>query len=199
MNTKQLSIVALLGAPFLAIGIYVEAYYPTLANSWWAGVWGLMYTTGWMASLEVMRRLNLAGTDRFAKGIVWVVPGTLTFANVSNVWQVVAPTYKPTVFWILDTGWPLSNLLMLAVGVAVICARRLPGWQRWIPLAVGLWLPLSVVVVRTPIGLHFSNLYSAVAWTGLAIVMLTESVRQRETHVISGIALRDDSPRLLRS
>lgn len=197
MNTNQLAIIALLGAPFLAIGVYVEAYYPAFGNSWWTGVWGLLYMTGWMAGMNVMRRLNLAGTDRFGKAIVRVVLGTLAVANVSNVWQFVAPTYKPTVFWLLDICWPLSNLLMLAVGVAVLRTKRLSGWQRWVPLVVGFWFPLTMAVSRTPIVLHFSNLYSAITWALLAIVLLTASVRQQRTQVISGIAIRDNSSQLV--
>ena len=192
MNTKQLSLIALLGAPFLCIGVYVEANYTPLGNSWWTGVWGLLYITGWMASLEALRRLKLAGSGRFGNRIIGVVLATLTMANVSNVWQLIAPTYKPLLFTVLDIGWPVSNVLMLGVGVAVLRAKRLQGWQRWVPLAVGAWFPLTMTVSRTPIVLHFSNLYSAIAWTLLAVVVLSESVQQQRAHVISGIAIRDD-------
>lgn len=183
MTTNQLCLVALLGAPFLCIGVYVEAYYAPLGNSWWTGVWGLLYITGWIASMEAMRRLNLAGTDRFGRSIVWVVLATLLIANVSNVWQAVAPTYKPVLFVALDMGWPVSNVLMLAVGVAVLRANRLRGWQRWVPLAVGLWLPLTMAVSQTPIVLHVSNLYSAVAWSLLAVVLLRETARPVKNRV----------------
>lgn len=198
MKTNQLALIALLGAPFLGIGVYAEAYYPAFGNSWWTGVWGLLYITGWMAGMEVMRRLNLAGTDRFGRTIVRVVLVTLTVANLSNIWQGVAPTYKPTVFWMLDMGWPLSNLLMLAVGVAVLRSKRLSGWQRWVPLTMGLWFPLTMAVSRTPIVLHFSNLYSVIAWTLFALIMLAEATRHQRAQVISGIAIRDDSPQTVR-
>ena len=93
MTTKQLSIIALLGAPFLCIGVYVEANYAPLGNSWWTGIWGLFYITGWMASVEAMRRLALTGTDRFGKRILPVVLVSLLIANLSHVWQAVAPSY----------------------------------------------------------------------------------------------------------
>lgn len=121
-----------------------------------------------MAGIEVMRRLNIAGPDRFGRGIVRVVLATLLLANVSNVWQAVAPTDKPALFIALDMDWPLSNVLMLAVGVAVLRAKRLPGWQRWVLLAVGLWLPLSITIKQTPIVLHVR----------LALIMLRYPVRQ---------------------
>lgn len=128
-----------------------------------------------MASLTALHRLRLAGTNRFGRGSVAAVLAVLVVANVSNVWQLVAPAYKPAFFWALDMAWPLSNVLMLAVGVAVLRAGRLTGGARWVPLAVGLWLPLSLALKTTLVGLHVSNLYSAVAWMLLALVLRSKS------------------------
>ncbi|GAB3330275.1 hypothetical protein GCM10027299_34660 [Larkinella ripae] len=188
MNTKQLCLLALMGAPFLAIGVYVEAYYAPLGNSWWTGVWGLLYITGWMGAVEAMRRLRLTGTDWLGRRITPLVLGTLLIANLSNLWQLVAPTYKPLPFMVLDLAWPLSNLLMLVVGVATLRARQLRGVGRWIPLAVGLWFPLTMAVSRTSIVLHFSNLYSALLWSLMALV-----VWRAANHQKSDGALRDPS------
>ncbi|MGA0560473.1 hypothetical protein ACO2Q8_27660 [Larkinella sp. VNQ87] len=171
MNLKFLTIIAFLGAPFLAVGVYTEVYFPALSSSWWTGLWGLLYCTGWMGSLEALRRLELAGTDRFGTGNVWSIQIGLIVANASNVWQLVAPSYKPDFFWILDTAWPLSNLLMLPLGIAVLRAHRLSGLQRWVPLAVGLWLPLSMALRQTAVGLHVSNGYSLIAWSVLALTV----------------------------
>ncbi len=178
MKNRSLIRIALLGAPFLCIGVYVEMNYAHLGNSWWTGVWGLLYITGWMASLEVMRRLQLTGTDPFGRRIVPLVLCMLLVANISNAWQWVAPTYKPLLFVILDLAWPLSNVLMLGIGVAVLRSRRLHGYGRWVPLTVGLWFPLTMAVSQTPIVVHFSNLYSLLAWTALALVIGRESDRQ---------------------
>lgn len=171
MNVKYLTTIALLGAPFLAIGVYTEVYFFSLSDSWWTGLWGVLYCLGWMGSMEAIRRLGLAGNDRFGVGSVWSVLIGLIIATISNVWQLVVPSYKPVVFWILDMAWPLSNILMLPLGVAVLRARRLSGLQRWVPLAVGLWLPMSMAFRQTPVGLHVSNGYSLVAWSVLALTV----------------------------
>lgn len=187
MKNPQLLAIALLGAPFLCIGVYVEMNVAPLANSWWTGVWGLLYMTGWLASLKLMRRLQLTSTDPFGRHIVPIVQFSLLVANVSNVWQLVAPTYKPLLFTVLDMAWPLSNILMLAVGVVVLRAGRLRGYGRWVPLAVGLWLPLTLALSPTLMAVHFSNLYSLFAWTFLAMVMWRESSQQERFNYFDSV------------
>ncbi|CCH54320.1 hypothetical protein BN8_03479 [Fibrisoma limi BUZ 3] len=176
MNNKTLGILAMLGAPFMAIGVYVESQYKPLADSWWTGAWGILYITAWMGSMIALIRLGVAGNSRFGRVFPLIVLGTLTIANVSNVWQLVAPAYKPALFWALDMGWPLSNVLMLVFGIAVIAAHRLTGWQRFVPLLCGLWLPMALTTkfwIPTELGFNLTSAYSAVAWALLALVVLT--------------------------
>lgn len=181
MSSKNLCVFALLAAPFLCIGFYVEEYYPPAANSRWTGAWGLIYMTGWMASMVILQRHRLTGNNRYSRNITWLVVYTLILANISNLWQLMAPTYKPFIFWIFDFGWPLGNILMLIVGVAVLRANRLRGWKRWVPLGVGLWLPFSFAVQDTPLGLHLSSIYSLVGWSLLALVLYRETTLQKHT------------------
>lgn len=51
----------------------------------------------------------------------------------------------PTALQILDVCWPLGQVLVLAVGVAVVLARRLRGSLRGQLLLCGLWFPVSTV------------------------------------------------------
>lgn len=200
MNTKLLGGFALLGAPCLAIGLSLDALFGQALHAPWMGLWGILYISGWMASTIALRELGVFdATSRKARRIghtlVRLLLVTLTLANILNVWEMVTPTYKPTLFYIVDLGWPLSNLLMLPIGIAVIRARQLDGWQRWVPLTVGLWLPITLLVKNVSALRYLPLLYSAVAWTLLAVVVLLESARQQRTHTISGIALRDDVTR----
>lgn len=185
MNTKYLGIFALVGAPCLAIGLQLEPLFGIAKTSWWMPIWGILYITGWMASIEALRRLGACGSDRFGIIIVRVVLGTLLLANVSNVWEAVAPLYKPALYYVFDIGWPGSNLLMLAVGAAAIRAKQLPGWQRWVPLAVGCWFPVTMTIWKIPGFTYAPLIYSAVAWTLLAVVVLLESARQKRAQLIS--------------
>jgi hypothetical protein len=132
MKTNLLATAAVIGAPFMGIGVYVEAYNLPLNQFWWTDFWGLMYITGWLAGMEVMRRLALTGYDRFGQAIIPVVMSTLVLGMLSNVWHLVAPSYQPTFFWVLDTCWPLSHVLMLGVGVAVLRAKKLTGFIEYL-------------------------------------------------------------------
>ena len=50
------------------------------------------------------------------------------------------------VFNVTDAAWPLSMLWMIVVGVTVIAAKRLSGWQRFVPLLCPLWLPIAITL-----------------------------------------------------
>jgi membrane-associated HD superfamily phosphohydrolase len=163
----------------MCIGVYVEAYYPQFGQTWWVGVWGLIYISCWLAGMEAMRRLSLNGSDRFGRTITAVVMVTLALADLSNVWQLVAPAYKPFLFMALDICWPVSHVLMLAVGVATLRANKLSGYHAWLPVAMGLWFPLTIAVSKTLIVLHFSNIYSLIVWVLMAITLIREARLQR--------------------
>lgn len=199
MNTKLLGVLALMGAPCMAIGLLLDAFAAT-AHSPWMGIWSILYISGWMASIMALRELGVfdAGTlsvRRFGYIVGRILLVTLVMANSLNVWEMVAPTYKPTLFYIVDMGWPLSNLLMLPLGIAVIRAGRLTGWQRWVPLAVGCWLPITLLFKDVTALRYLPLIYSAIAWTLLALVVLLQTTRQQRESIISGIALRDEAVR----
>ncbi|GAB3491350.1 hypothetical protein GCM10027341_04210 [Spirosoma knui] len=178
MNTRTLGVLALAGAPGMALGLWIEQQYKPLADSWFTGVWGIIYITAWMCSMIALRRLKIAGSSRFGQGLVNLMLGTLTIANVSNVWQFVAPTNKSWVFWSLDMFWPLSNVLMLVYGIVVITANRVTGWKRLAPLFCGLWFPTAMATRLLPTSEYtglFVLLHSTVAWGLLAFLVLTAS------------------------
>lgn len=182
MNNRTLGVLALLGAPTMGLGIWLEQQYKPLSDSWFTGVWGLLYITAWMGSMVALRRMQATGTSRFGRALPLLMLGTLTIANVSNVWQVVAPTVKTQLFWSLDIFWPLSNVLMLVYGITVLTANRLPGWKRFVPLLCGLWLPAAMASKLLPpndFSFLFVVLHSTLAWGLLAItVMTTDQTRQ---------------------
>ena len=173
MKNKQLGVFALIGAPFLFIDMLVSTYYPSfaVANTWFTGLTGVFYITGWMASLEGLRRLIDNGKRNFSWLIIRIVMSTLILANLSNIWQFSTHT-KPLLFQILDMGWPVSNLLMLFVAGAVIKSRKLNGYQKWVPLAMGLWFPVCILMGRNDFALYAGGLYSTIAWSLFAITII---------------------------
>jgi hypothetical protein len=177
--TQTLGVLALIGAPFLLLGPLLAQGYPPLSGPWFYGVWAFVYITAWMCSIQGLRLLEATGRSRFGKGILWVITGTLVLADLSNLYALAAPGEKSALFLCLDAFWPLSNLAMLVVGIAVVAAKGLPGWRRYVPLLAGLWLPFTLAVKALMdtgtllIDAPVVGIYSALAWSLLAVVVGT--------------------------
>jgi len=66
-------------------------------------------------------------------------------------------------------------LWMIVVGITVIVANRLSGWQRFVPLLCPFWLPVALVVsiaFGDPAGGIVGFGYSAVLWALLGYVVV---------------------------
>jgi hypothetical protein len=193
MNNRFLGTLALMGAPCLLIGNIVEKTYPQLAGGWFYGVYGFIYITGWMCSMEVFRRIKATGHSRFGKYILRVILGTLFLANVSNVYAFFSPQDRSLPMLILDSFWPISNLIMLIVGITVMVSKGLPGWQRFVPLIAGLWLPFALTTrtllsgVSLPFNIVF--VYSTIAWSLLAIVSIIHTKKSDTSTTIKRLQI----------
>jgi hypothetical protein len=187
MNNRFLGTLALIGAPSLLIGHTLESMYPSLAGGAFYGVYGFIHITGWMCSIELLRRTQATGKSLFGKFIIWLILGTLFLANTSNVYAFFDPQNKSTLMLILDGFWPISNLVMLIVGIIVFVSNHLTGWRRFVPLFVGLWFPFAMTsrVVLNDVHLPFDIvfIYSALAWTLLAITAITSDKSERKTSI----------------
>ncbi|GAB4022448.1 hypothetical protein [Spirosoma koreense] len=178
ITNKLLGTVALIGAPFLCINTYLHVPDPSAHvynTDSLSGFFDLLYISGWLCSLLALRRMGAMGHDRFGRIITLLSIGSLMLADTWNVYEIILPNHNTTLYYILDSFWPISNVVMLGVGVAVIRARKLTGWQRYVPFLCGLWLPLTILVsfTLTDYGFLISNAYTATVWTLLALVVLT--------------------------
>lgn len=181
MSNKTLGTLAFIGSPWLFLGPYIEQRVPGLEDSWFTGVWGILFISGWICSVIVLRRLKTTGSSTFGKVILVALIAFLTLANLSNLIQIIVEKDKPAYFMLFDIFWPLSNLVMLVMGVAVILIRGLPGWKRYVPLAVGMWFPLAMIssaVDDGVVSLFFGGIYSALAWGALAVVVMTTKEKE---------------------
>ena len=175
MTNKTLGNCALIGAPAMAIGTLAEASYPHLFDSWFTGVWGILYITAFMCSIAGIKQAGVLGSSKLGKAMPYVLLATLTLANVSNLIWLFAAKNKPSFFMPIDLCWPLSHILMLAVGVLVIRAGKLAGWKRYVPLIMGLWLPFALTMLsvlgRTQTGFVVGGLYNFIIVVLLAMVV----------------------------
>ena len=87
------------------------------------------------------------------------------------------------VFNITDAAWPLSMLWMIVVGVTVVVAERLLGWQRFVPLLCPLWLPMAIILSITfgdMVGGIVGFGYAAVPWALLGYVVVRSDSPQHQ-------------------
>ena len=175
MNNKTLGTLALIGAPFLLIGSFMEIKISALSNTWFTGLWGILYITPWMGSMIALHRAGALGTSRIGKAMPWILLTTLTIADISNIICLFGAQNKVPFFFYLDLFWPISHLLMLVVGIVAIRAGVLQGWKRYVPLAMGTWLPFALGTVailgRTQTSFLIGGLYNAAVVILLALVV----------------------------
>jgi hypothetical protein len=177
MNNRILGSLALAGAPFFMLSSFLQPYFSFMHEQQFYGVWGVIYLGAWMCSIRGLQRLKATGKSMFGKAILWIMLGALLLAALSNVYKIIEPGTTSPLFFMLDAFWPLSNLAMFVVGITVAVARQLRGWRRFIPLFAGLWFPVLVVCMnlfgRAGITGTIAGVYSAVAWSLLAFMVLT--------------------------
>ena len=80
MTNKQLGIIAFCGAPAMFIGVNVENTFKQFEDSWFTGVWGIIYMTAWMCSLIALYRMGVAG-EGFGKWLIRIMFITITIAK----------------------------------------------------------------------------------------------------------------------
>lgn len=167
MTNRQLGLIALVGAPAMLIGINAEYLNQNLADSWFTGVWGIVYITAWMCSLLVMHREHIAH-NRFGRALIKIMFVTLTIANVSNIVQIVSPHNDPWYFFYLDLFWPISHLLMTILGITVLFNKNLDMVSKLIFSGAGFWLPAALVPMavfgRTDSVVLYPSIYNAIMW-----------------------------------
>lgn len=169
---------ALIGAPFLCINTYIHVPDPNAhvyVTDSLSGFFDLLYISGWLCSIIGLRRIGAMGRDRFGRIITALSLGSLTLANIWNVYEMILPDHNTILYHALDSFWPISNVVMIGVGIAVIRAKKLNGWKRYVPLMCGLWLPVTILVsfALNDFAFTLSIGYTAIAWTLLAVIVLT--------------------------
>jgi hypothetical protein len=180
VTNRILGSIAMLGAPMLLIDYYLNGHngggQPYVHTSF-GGVLGFAYIIGWMCSIEGLVQLKATGQGKFGRLLLLAQFAFLTLANSWSTYEIMAPGAFTPLYNNLDHFWPLSNLLMVIVGITVAVNKGLPGWKRYVPLAVGLWLPLTmllqVVFGQSTELMMVSGLYSAITWTLMGYVIRT--------------------------
>lgn len=58
MSNQLPGILALIGSTWLFVGTYVEGRMLHLSDSWFTGVWGILFISGWICATIALTRLG---------------------------------------------------------------------------------------------------------------------------------------------
>ncbi|WP_157519204.1 hypothetical protein [Herbidospora mongoliensis] len=126
-------------------------------------VTGMLFVVGVFAWIVLVAQQRLAG-DGVTRFLPYVLMATLTGAFVLNALSFGYKSHDDFPLWLaaIDACWPLSQLLLLVLGVVMAVQGRLQGVLCWLPLLAGAWFPVTMAASILG-GDTFSTIVSA-AW-----------------------------------
>jgi hypothetical protein len=124
-----------------------------------------------------LARLGAAGRGRLAAvGLV----GALLGLVVITLAEFVSVTNESSAVAFYSSGTLLTALGLILAGIAMLRSGRWAGWQRFTPLACGLFLPLIVIPALSIPGLpgfvpHYAVGLWGVCWLLLGLALLADA------------------------
>jgi hypothetical protein len=140
----------------------------------------LCFLVGWACAAIGLRRDRATGRGHAGGRLFALQLLLLGLAMLQQVQDLrLAVGERSGAFYgLTDAAWPLSMLLMLAVGAAVARAREWVGWRRWVPLACGLGLPVAAVagaLLGRPAMTALFGPWTLLAWLALGWAVAREA------------------------
>lgn len=179
MNNRILGTIAMICAPAMLIDTLI---FRGEQNTVSIAITGAIFMAGWICSNIGMQRMQAAGTGKWGRAVLMIQLGglvlafSLVFFEMLDVAGLIAG--DNIIYIAVDAFWPLSMLWMLVVGVSVIVAKRLSGWQRFIPVLCPLWLLVAIPgsIALGQVGANLAGFgYAAVLWLLLGYIVRESS------------------------
>ena len=178
MDNRVLGVIGMICAPAM-LGFMLGGE----ENALITGIASMVFMAGWICSNIGMQRMRATGTCTWGRAVLVIQLVGLVLAFIFGFIEATALLDENNIIWVVtDLAWPLSMLWMVVVGVTVIVAKQLSGWQRFVPVLCPVWLPLAALgesfadaggVAGLGVGLG----YSAVLWFLLGYVVYSGSVK----------------------
>ena len=127
---RVLGALGMLGSPFLFLSFAANGFQEGDSNRLGAAL-GLLFTLGWFSSVLGLWTLRAAGDRLPGKIVLGLELVGVVLASLFQVYEFVAPGST-------------SMLVLLLVGIAVLRARVLQGWLRFVPILCPLWMPITI-------------------------------------------------------
>jgi hypothetical protein len=163
---RILGTVGMVTSPFLFFS-FAAADFDQEATSRLASACGLVFSLGWLASVAGLALLRAAGPRRPGRVILALPLVTVPFAVLTQVYELIDPDVDNALYATIDVCWPLSMLLLVAGGIAILRAGVWRSWLRFVPLAAGLWLPVALLtqgLLGETAGQVLGGLHVTIGW-----------------------------------
>ena len=181
MNNRLLGTIAIICALALLIE---ELLLRGQENAPITGIASMVFMAGWICSNIGMWRMQATGTGKWGRAVLLVQLVGLVLAFMFGLFEATGLLGRESiVFNVTDAAWPLSMLWMIVVGVTVIVAKQLSGWQRFVPLLCPLWLPIAItlsIALGDTVGGIVGFGYAAVLWALLGYVVVRSDSPQHQ-------------------
>lgn len=178
MNNRILGTIAMICAPAMLIELLIEEILLGGQNNVpITGVAGMVFMGGWICSNIVMQRMQATGTSLWGRAVLLIQLVGLVLAFMFGFFEATGLLTTGNIVWsVTDAAWPLSMLWMLVVGVSVLVAKRLSGWQRFVPILCPFWLPIAVLGSFFGDAAGFVGLsFGAILWFTLGYIVRESS------------------------
>ena len=172
MSDRVLGTIAMICAPALLIE---ELLRQGQESALITGIASMVFMAGWICSNTGMRRMRAAGTSKWGRAVLLIQLVGLVLAFMFGLFEATGLLGRESiVFNSTDAAWPLSMIWMLVVGITVIRANRLSGWQRFVPLLCPFWLLIAIggsAAFGDAVGGFLGLGYAAILWVVLGYVV----------------------------
>lgn len=188
MRTKELAVAgwaAVLGGLLFAVAAIVQFRLGLFDHDAGFGyvahqVAALFSIVLFVVALAWLGRARVAGDGRYARTVLalfaagWAVIGLGAVLNLANTGG--SGMTADLALALPAVGGGLNTLTGLLAGVAVVRARRLPGWRRWSVLAYALYY---LIVLSLPVAISgqepsmFAEVGWGLLWVGVGVAALT--------------------------
>lgn len=192
MKNKLQAAISFIGAPCLAIDFYRHV---NSGEQWdtsiLTNILDILYMAGWVCTMLSFIRMQVNGTKKVARILLYVQLAFLFLAGTSDMVTILKIPVPENLFFYWDLFWPLSNCLMLVTGISIAVAGRLHRWKRWVPLITGLWLPVTLLVrfyLSPGYVAYIGGTYSLIMWTMLAYIAHNKEEKRIE-YKANGISI----------
>ena len=173
MNNRVLGTIAMICAPALLIEALILR---GQENNVVTGIASMVFMAGWICSNVGMWRMRATGDGTWGGTVLIIQLVGLVLAFLFGFFEATGLLGRESlVFIVMDVAWPLSMLWMIVVGLTVIVAKRLSGWQRFVPVLCPLWLLITIIlsiVFGETVGGIVGFGYAAVLWALLGYVVV---------------------------